>query len=449
MGEHSERIPQGPYPPPSKRAWWAVALLLALYVLSFVDRQVINLMVAPIREEFGIGDLGVSLLMGFAFAAFYTLFGIPIARLADSRSRRAIIGVGLAVWSAATAACGLARTYGHLLLARMGVGVGEAALSPAAYSLLADSFPPRRRATALSVYSMGSYLGSGLALLLGGYLIGFVGDARTHEVPVLGLVRSWQLVFLLVGIPGILLVPLLATIAEPARGPRARDVPFRETLRYFATNRSAFLAHNLGFALLALSGYGSSAWMPTFLQRRHGLTAAESGIAIGWIMATAGTLGVVFGGWLADRFAERGRGDAAMRVGWIASIAWIPCGVLYPLVPDYSLALLLLVPTLFFSGMPWGVAAVAVQEMTPRPLRAQATAVYLFTINLIGLGLGPSAVAYATQNVYGDDAAVGKSLLGVALAAHLAAAAILAAGFRPFVRARERSESWIGVSAPR
>lgn len=442
------REPEPVYPPP-RRAWWAVALLLALYVLSFVDRQIINLMVAPIRAEFAIGDLGVSLLMGFAFAVFYTFFGLPIARLADSKSRRTIIAIGLALWSAATAACGLARSYTHLLLARMGVGVGEAALSPAAYSLLADSFPPRRRGTAMGIYSMGSYLGSGLALLLGGYLIAFVGENRTHEVPIIGPMRSWQLVFLLVGIPGLLLVPLLSTIVEPARERSAGGVPFRETLRYLAENRSAFLTHNLGFALLAFSGYGSAAWMPTFLQRNHGMTAAESGIALGWIMTAAGTLGIVFGGWLADRLAARGRRDATMRVGLVASVVWIPAGILYALVEDKTLALVLLVPTLFTSGMPWGAAAAAVQEMTPSPMRAQATAVYLFAISLIGLGIGPSAVGYLTEHVYRDDTAVRYSLVWVALVAHVAAAAVLWAGLRPFVRARERSDSWVNVSAPR
>jgi len=154
-----------PYPS-APRAWWAVVLLLVLYVLSFVDRQVISLMIDPIKEDLGIGDLGASLLTGFAFATFYTLFGIPIARLADTRSRRAIIAAGLAIWSVMTAACGLARSFTALFLARMGVGVGEAALSPSAYSAIADSFPSQRRSTAMGVYSVGSYLGSGLAFLL-------------------------------------------------------------------------------------------------------------------------------------------------------------------------------------------------------------------------------------------------------------------------------------------
>jgi MFS family permease len=262
-------------------------------------------------------------------------------------------------------------------------------------------------------------------------------------------VRSWQLVVRLVGIPGLLLGPRRAAIAEPARAQGRRGVPFRETLRFFSENRAAFLGHHLGFALLAFSGYGSSAWMPAFLQRDHGMSAAESGIALGAIMATAGTLGIVFGGWLADRLAARGRRDATMVVGLIASIAWLPAGILYPLVPDRGVAIALIVPTMFTSGMPWGAAAAAVQEMTPRPMRAQATAIYLFSINLIGLGIGPSAVAFLTENVYGDDAAVRYSLLWVALAAHLGAILFLRGGLGPFVRARERSEAWVDVSASR
>jgi len=429
-----------PYPS-APRAWWAVSLLLVLYVLSFVDRQVISLMVDPIRKDLGIGDVGASLLTGFAFAAFYTLFGIPIARLADSKSRRAIIAAGVAVWSATTAACGLARSFAALFLARMGVGVGEAALSPAAYSTIADAFPPRRRGTATGVYSLGSYLGSGLAFLLGGYLIAFLGDGRPREVPFLGELPPWKLVFFLVGLPGLLFVPLLATIPEPSRRNAGASgaASFSATLRHLREHRKAYLAHNLGFALLAFSGYGSGAWTPAFLQRVHGMSIADSGIALGWIMAIAGTLGIVFGGWLADFLAARGRSDATMRVGLIAALVWIPAGVLYPLVGSRSLALALMVPALFTSGMPWGAAAAAVQEMTPGPMRAQATAVYLFVINLIGLGIGPSAVAFLTERVFRDDAAVGRSLAWVGTAAHVLAAAVLVSGLRSFVRARERS----------
>jgi MFS family permease len=414
------------YPSPP-RAWWAVFLLLLLYVLSFVDRQVINLMVDPIRKDLGIGDVGVSVLTGFAFAAFYTLFGIPIARLADRRSRRGIVAAGLAIWSATTAACGLARSAAALFLARMGVGVGEAALSPAAYSTIADSFPPKKRGTAMGVYSVGSYLGSGLAFLLGGHLIRFVGESQV------GSTAPWRKVFFLVGLPGLALVPLLLTVREPTRRASARATT--SVWKHVRDHRGAFLGHNLGFALLAFSGYGAGAWTPAFLKRVHKMGIAESGIALGWIMVIAGTLGIVFGGWLADFLAARGRRDATMLVGIVAALVWIPAGVLYPIVPSKTLALTLMVPALFTSGMPWGAAAAAVQEMTPGPMRARATAIYLFVINLIGLGVGPSAVAWLTERVFQDDAAVGRSLAWVGLAAHVLAAGVLWSGLRAFTRA--------------
>ncbi len=426
-----------PYPH-ARRAWWTVAVFLALYVLSFVDRQVLSLMIVPIQKDLGIGDFEASLLSGFAFALFYTLFGIPIARLADRKSRRAIVAAGLAVWSAATAACGIARSYASLFLARTGVGVGEAALSPAAYASIADAFPPEKRGRAMGVYSIGSYLGSGLAFLLGGYLIAFLGERTARELPLVGSLPPWRVVFLAVGIPGVVLVPLLATAVEPMRrGAREGGRRFADTLAHLRAHWKAFASHNLGFGLLALSGYGSSAWTPAFLQRVHAMSVADSGIALGWILGVAGTLGIVFGGWLSDRWLARGKRDATMRVGLLAALVWIPAGVLYPLVADRTLSLVLMVPALFTSGMPWGAAAAAIHEMTPGSMRAQATAVYLFAINLIGLGAGPSAVAYATEYVYRDPAAVGCSLAWVTLAAHLVAAVLLFAGLRPFARARD------------
>ena len=203
--------------PSSGYAWYVVGVLTVAYVFSFIDRQVLNLMVGPIQKDLGINDLQMSLLMGPSFAVFYTLFGIPLGRLADTRSRRAIISVGVAVWSIMTAGCGLTRTFWQLAVMRMGVGVGEASLSPSAYSLISDYFRPERRSTAMSVYSMGIYIGSGLAFLVGGFIIQLAAGTETTAVPWIGPVRSWQLVFLLVGLPGLLISLLLLTVREPVR----------------------------------------------------------------------------------------------------------------------------------------------------------------------------------------------------------------------------------------
>ena len=203
--------PEPPTPPPEPEpypktsyAWYVVGLLTLAYVFSFIDRQILNLMVEPIQQDLGINDVQMGLLMGASFAVFYTFFGIPLGRLADTRSRRLLITFGIALWSLMTAGCGLTRKFWQLALMRMGVGVGEASLSPAAYSLISDYFRPELRSTAISVYSMGIYIGSGLAFILGGLVIGFTSGRESFIVPLLGAVQSWQMVFFVVGLPGLL-----------------------------------------------------------------------------------------------------------------------------------------------------------------------------------------------------------------------------------------------------
>ncbi|HSB08440.1 MAG TPA: MFS transporter [Blastocatellia bacterium] len=444
--------PEQPYAP-AGYAWYVVGVLTIVYIFSFIDRQILNLLVRPIRRDLGISDFQMSLLMGFTFALFYTFFGIPLGRLADSRNRRTIIAAGFAVWSFMTAACGLARNFAQMLLLRIGVGVGEAALSPAAYSIITDYFPPKRRATALSVYSMGIYIGSGVAFIVGGLVAGIASAQETWELPLVGATRPWQVVFFIVGLPGVLLALLMYTIREPVRRgirtlksaegkTRVVQVPMNEVIAYLKQNWRTFACHNIGFALLSFSSYGSSAWIPTFFVRNHGWSEARAGQVYGWIVAIASTLGIVAGGRLADWMAERGQRDATMRVGLIAAVAWLPFGLFYPLVPDANWAAALLVPSAFLASAPFGVAPAAIQQMMPNAMRGQASAVYLFVINLIGLGLGPSAVAAATDFVFQDDQDVRYSLLSVATFAHLASAVLLWAGFKPFLASLDRLKQW-------
>ncbi len=441
-----------PYPS-GRRAWYTVGVLMTVYVFSFVDRQILSLLVGPMKRDLGLTDTEVSLLMGLSFALFYTVCGIPLGRIADSRSRRGLIGVGLVLWSLTTTACGSARSFAQLLLLRMGVGVGEAALSPAAYSLITDSFPPHRLATAISVYSMGIYIGSGMAFLLGGLVVGAVAGEEMLMLPLVGAVRPWQVVFFIVGLPGLGLSLLLLTVREPARRDargaiRSGTVPLREVREYLRGNWRTFFCHNVGFALLSFSSYGSGAWIPTFLQRTHGMSVRESGIWYGAIVMVAGTLGVVSGGWLADRLSRRGSQDARIRAGLIASLVWLPVGVLFPLVPSPELALAMLAPAAFASSMPFGCAAAAVQEMVPGSMRGQASALYLFVVNLIGLGLGPTVVALFTDYIFADDAMLRYSLLIVATSAHLLSALLLWSGLAPFRATLQRLHGLPDASAP-
>ena len=439
-------------------AWYVVGVLTVAYIFAFVDRQILNLLVRPIRRDLGISDTQMSLLMGFSFALFYSVFGMPLGRLADSKSRRVLISAGMVLWSMLTAACGVARYFWHFLLLRMGVGVGEAALSPAAYSMISDYFPKERRATAISVYSMAYYIGSGLAFLLGGLVVGFATTKGSWSLPIVGAVRPWQLIFFIVGIPGAVFALLMYTVKEPIRkgariakaadgGATVAKVPMRDVIAYLRENRATFLCHNLGFAFLAFSGYGTSAWIPTFLIRKYGWTGSQAGVRYGTIVCILGTMGIVTGGKLADWLGRRGFQDSNMRVGLIGALAWLPAGVLYPLMPSGNLAVVALVPTIFLTSLPVGLAAAAIQEMMPNVMRGQASALYLFVINLIGLGLGPTAVAVMTDYVFHDDNAVNCSLLVVGTSAHLASVALLWVGLKPYRQSLDRLKEWTRINA--
>ncbi|CAM2949289.1 major facilitator superfamily transporter [Ectopseudomonas mendocina] len=435
--------------PSSARAWVTVAILMVAYVLSFVDRQILNLLVEPIRRDLLISDTQMSLLMGLSFALFYTVCGIPLGRVADTRSRRGLIAVGVLFWSAATAACGMAKMYWQFLLCRIGVGVGEAALSPAAYSLIADSFPAERRATAISVYSMGVYLGSGLAFLVGGLVIQFASAQGDVVLPVLGEVRPWQLIFLILGVAGVLFTLLMLAVKEPVRRGAGAGVavPLSEVGRYIRANRRTVLLHNFGFAGLAFAGYGSAAWVPSFYIRTYGWDAGQVGIVYGSIVAVFGCLGIVFGGRLADWMAKRGRSDANMRVGLYSALGALPMVTLFPLMDTAFWASLLMAPTVFCLSMPFGVAPAAIQEIMPNSMRGQASAIYLFVITLIGLGIGPTAVALVTDFVFADDAALRYSLLIVTTLAVLMSIILLAKSLKPYRESVTRLEQWAASPA--
>ncbi|WP_079200857.1 MFS transporter [Pseudomonas sp. CC6-YY-74] len=435
--------------PSNSRAWATVAILMVAYVLSFIDRQILNLLVAPIRRDLMISDTQMSLLMGLSFALFYTVCGIPLGRLADTKSRRGVIAIGILFWSAATAACGLARLYWQFLICRIGVGVGEAALSPAAYSLIADSFPAERRATAISVYSMGVYLGSGMAFLLGGLVIQFASAQGDVLLPVVGEVRPWQLIFLLLGAAGVLFTLLMLAVKEPARRGVGAGVavPLADVGRYIRANKRTVLCHNFGFAGLAFAGYGSAAWIPTFFIRTYGWEAGQVGIVYGSIVAVFGCLGILFGGRLADWMARRGSSDANMRVGLYAAIGAVPCVLSFPLMDSGVWAAVLMAPSVFCLSMPFGVAPAAIQEIMPNSMRGQASAIYLFVITLIGLGIGPTAVALVTDYVFADDMALRYSLLIVSSMAVCSSVVLLSMSLKPYRDSVLRVQQWALQSA--
>ena len=450
MSASGDAYPADPYPSP-RYAWYVAAILTLANASSFVDRQILGLLVAPIRRDLGVSDTQIGVLYGLAFAAFFTVLGVPIGRLADRSSRRMIIGLGIAAWSAMTIACGLARTYEQLLLARFGVAIGEATLAAPAMSILADYFPRERRATVLSVFTIGVYAGAGLANLIGGALLLRASATGTVVWPIVGEIRDWQRVFVIVGLPGLLIAALIATVREPVRretGQRDNGAAFgiSDVLAYVRANRRTYICHSLGYALFALVNYASSAWFPTMIMRTFGWTPARTGITLGLLTVTLGVIGVVVGGRVADALLARGYTDAKLRVGIIAALANLVCGSVLLLAPTATIAVAALVPYNFFASFAFGAAVAAVQEITPNRMRAQVGAAVMSTLTLIGLGLGPSIVGLITDRMFNDDAAVRYSLLIVTVVGLSAAASLLAAGLAPYRRSVAYRASWPGPS---
>ena len=439
--------------PPARYSWYVVALLTLAYIFSFIDRQILSLLVVPIQRDLAVSDKQVSLLMGLTFAVFYTFFGIPLGRLADTWSRRWLVTLGIAFWSLMTAGCGLTRTFWQLALARMGVGVGEASLSPAAYSLIADYFPPERRSTALGVYGMGIYIGSGLALIVGGLVVKFASAQQDLVLPWVGAVRSWQLVFFAVGLPGLLIAPLLLTIREPIRkglrpktanaGATAKpSASVGEVWSYLCQNRGTFFCLYFGCGLAALRAYGEMAWIPSFFMRRHGWSAGETGVIYGLIVGVCGTAGMLAAGRLADLLRSRGHRDANVRVIMLSLVGWLPFGALYPLIPTGGWAAVMVAPAMFFGVMPFGLAPAAIQQLMPNVMRGQASAFYLFVVNLVGLGLGPTVIATLTEDVFHDKNSIHLSLLVTGVVAQLLAAVLLWRGLKYFQRSLDYLKTW-------
>ncbi len=422
-------------------AWYMVFLCMLAYIFAFIDRQIVTLLIEPIRADLQISDTQFSLIHGLAFALFYATMGIPIARLADTKSRPLIISTGIFVWSIATTVCGLTRNFGQLFAARMAVGVGEAALSPAAYSMITDSFPKSKLGLALGVYSIGSFIGAGLAFLIGGTVIGFISDFGVFELPLIGVIKPWQMTFFIVGLPGALVAALFfLTIRDPERKGISRSGGFSiaEVVSYISSHKKTFSAHYLGFGFLALALFALLSWAPAFLIRKFGLEIRDVGLYLGTLVLISNTAGVLCSGLLADIFTRRGYDDAPMRAGMIGGIGIIIPAALFSFMPGLNSALLVLASAMFFGSFPLATSAAALQLMAPNQMRAQVTSLFFLSMNILGITGGATLVALCTDYLFRDELMVGYSMSLISTLAAITGAVLLAWGLKYFaVTARE------------
>jgi MFS family permease len=433
--------------PSEAYGWYVVFVLCICGMVAFVDRQIINLLVEDIKADLQLSDTQISLLQGLAFALFYALMAVPLGRLADTGPRNRIIAIGIVIWSIAAATCGLARSFWQLFFARMFVGVGEATLTPAGFSMLADLFRPQRLALPLSVYTGSSFLGSGIALLAGGFVIAQLSKLEVVSLPLFGVMAPWEAAFVIGASPGFVVALLFyLTVREPRRrasvaATSAAVDPDRPSLREVAAfcrqHFRVFAAVFGGVSVLAAAQFSLGAWVPAFMIRNYGWTPSEVGYAQGLIFLTCGTAGVVFGGWLADRFQAAGKRDGHLRVALISALSTVPFMIAFPLAGSAWASIALLAPAMFFGTMAFGAGPALIPVISPPRMRGLLIALYLLVANIFGQAGGPWIVAVFTDYVFGSPELVRYSLAVVPAMLLLCGAALVASGFRGLREMRE------------
>lgn len=443
------------YPKPAY-AWYVVVLMMFFYVLSFMDRQIIAVLLDPIKNDLALSDVQISLIGGVSFGLFYSVVGIFIGRLADSMNRPVLIAMGVFIWSLTTALCGLASKFWQLLVLRMGVGLGEAALLPSTLSLLKDYFPPHRIATPTSVFLFGAPIGIGLAFAAGGFMYTVAQDitaaAGWNDVFFIGGSAAWKLVLLFLGVVGMVMTLGMMTVREPRTSSAAAQqlqadrslkaaeaAEMTEVKAYAGKHWLPIMSLYVGMALISLAAYAQGFWDVSYLTRTFGGDRGSVAFMYGMVQMFAGMAGMFLGGFTADRLTARGVEGSSFKLVIVGSVIATPFAFAYALVDSEQLSLWLMVGAIFGTNICFACAASAMQRMYPVAMLGLAAGVYFFMSNAVGLMVGPTVVAAITDYVFQDPQRVGESLSIVGGASRLLAFVCFVIGASAYVRLlRER-----------
>lgn len=421
----------------SGRGWYTVFILALVATVGQIDRGVISLVVSPMKRDLELSDTEVSLLIGFAFTFFYAVVGPPVSRISDRGVRKNVIAASLAIWSIGTALCGLAQSFWAFFAARAVVGGAESGSSPASLSMMADLVPRQKLPRAFAIYNSGVMGGMALSMVFGGLLIGALEGIPSMTLPGIGLIHNWHLVFVIVGLPGLLVAALIMlTVEEPRRrgGKKPGGYPIKEVAAFIWANRPMHLPLLLGVLIMSMQSFGIMAWGPSFYERTYGWGPATAGPLIGLTGLGSSLVGLFVGAQLCEYLGKR-HDDANLRVLFVAQIFSIPAVAMAPLMPNPWLALGLTSLGGVIAGMGAPAYNAALQLSTPNEMRAQINALYLFTIAAVGGTLGPLIVALLTDFVAQNEAALRYVLVGFRLILGPIDAILIYLAIRPYGRA--------------
>jgi len=424
--------------PKKSYAWFFTSILLIAYIISFIDRQMINYLVVPIKEDMGLTDFEISFVQGWGFVLAYVIFSIPFGRIVDKVNRVRVLIGGIVIWSVATAACGFSKNSWQLVLSRSGVGAGEAALTPASWSIISDLFPVEKRSFPMSIYLMGPYIGQGLSLLFGAQILRIYNEPVTLFESI--IVQPWQIIFLIIAVPGVILGLFMFALRDPERkevlvSEEGDKDSIQEVFSYVIKNIGAYMPLLIGSAFIVVLLYGVQSWVPTFLHRIHGWEHTRIGDQYGLVALFAGSLGVISGPMVEKYLTKLNFNAATIVVCIITAIALTIIGPITFLSLSSDVVLIGIFVTSFFITLPLALFATSLQNITPNQYRGVVSGLYVFTVNITGYGLGPMAVAFFTDKVFKSEMAIDLSMATMFLICGPISFLIFYFGRKPFAKA--------------
>ena len=394
-------------------AWYVAGLLSLVYILSYVDRYILSLLIEPIKLSLNLSDFQIGLLIGPAFVILFAIVGLPIGWLVDRKNRSILLSVGIAVWSVMTAACGLANSFGTLFLMRVGVGIGETTAAPCSFSLFGDYFPKEIRPRAVALFMLGAPAGAGVTYIIGGQIVEYIAQSPSIVIPFFGKLMAWQSAFLIVGLPGLLVsLMVLITVREPKRqevlSENENGPTLSEAASYMLEHKSSYAS--LFGGIIGITAIGAASfWIPALYERTWGWTVSQTGMIVGTILIVSGIIGTTGGGWIASQLIKRGINNGPYYTVLSGALLVLPCAVMYPLAPSAEIASIIWFVGMLGMSVTSGTSPSCIIAITPGELRGQATVIFFFVLGLFGSLVGPTLVGYLTD-LSGDPAFIKYSL---------------------------------------